>query len=636
MVCGIGSGNIPKPGDPDNHINFRATPAYGGITLNWTMPINNAHAVAHFNIYRATTNQVAHAVRIHTLNSDTYFDDIPDNALNHTYYYWLETISINGTRNEFIGPVSAKAMPEVEKYLEMLTGRIEASALAQTLKTRIDKIEGLEDGITRQEEFTRTETEALAKVVEGIQASLEDVSAAILEEKNVRVTENEAFSQKLTIAQSQLGSDIASAQQGLETHITKTDEGITQIKAQYFVKLDVNGLVGGFGLLNDGNTIDAGFDVDRFWVGRSGLKIKPFIIENNIVYMNQALIKELTFNKLKDSTGQFLVQNGKIRAKYLNIEEIEAGRIKANQIDTKGLTIKDSNGNVIFGAGTNLNVSKVSGLGTLATQNTVNNTQVTGLGALATKNTLESSLVTGNFAASRITGLGALATKNKVDIALDTLGNINNNRVSGLGTFALLSKLAKGNIGTYMETASIGGALIDVAAIDSAHIKNLAVDTIKIKDNAVTDIVWFDFNFNYTNDKTNPNRRYQVGATFTYTISADIISFTWSPENFQHIDHMYSQGAGPYNPFWIDYEINGVRYPMIKASNSDGSLSNSSALTPELRYTHNIIHHAAHFKTFRGVKGKTITFRVGGSGEDSTYDIYPNYRGRVNLIIVKK
>jgi len=106
-------------------------------------------------------------------------------------------------------------------------------------------------------------------------------------------------------------------------------------KALYTVKLNVTSdgkqVVGGFGLYG-GTTIEAGFDVDTFWVGRSSTSgtnviIKPFIIDNNIVYINNAMIHNLT----------------------------------ASQIDTRGLTIKNEAGQIIFGAGTLLPMDNIVG-----------------------------------------------------------------------------------------------------------------------------------------------------------------------------------------------------------------------------------------------------------------------------------
>lgn len=54
------------------------------------------------------------------------------------------------------------------------------------------------------------------------------------------------------------------------------------------------------------------------------------------------------------------------------------GTVTADHIDSRGLSIRDANGNIILAAGTPLSVNNVSGLGDLATQNSVSYTSVTG------------------------------------------------------------------------------------------------------------------------------------------------------------------------------------------------------------------------------------------------------------------
>ncbi len=118
-------------------------------------------------------------------------------------------------------------------------------------------------------------------------------------------------------------------------------------KAMYTMKLAVGGLVGGFGLYNDGITVDAGFDVDRFWIGRTNAdKRKPFIVQGGEVFIDQAVINKLTFSKLTDESGAFVVQDGKVKADY---------------ISGRGLTITDSLGNILLNAGTSVFTGNVTG-----------------------------------------------------------------------------------------------------------------------------------------------------------------------------------------------------------------------------------------------------------------------------------
>jgi len=210
-----------------------------------------------------------------------------------------------------------------------------------------------------------------------------------------------------------------------------------QFKAMYTVKLNVNGLVGGFGIYNTGATVEAGFDVDTFWVGRTQAnKRKPFIVEGGTVYIDEAAINKLTFSKLRDEGGSFIV---------------EGGKLKTNYIDTRGLLIRDLAGNVIFGAGVPLNASNVSGLGPFATQAKIY--------------------------------MGAVGDGRSSQLSVDGTD------VFLLDFISKYQKISSGNIGVYMDTLAVKTAYIDDLAVVEGKIANLSVGTLKIAGNAVT-IPW--------------------------------------------------------------------------------------------------------------------------------------------------
>ncbi|THJ32417.1 DUF1983 domain-containing protein [Lampropedia aestuarii] len=120
----------------------------------------------------------------------------------------------------------------------------------------------------------------------------------------------------------------------------------------------------------------------------------------------------------------------------LNGDFLINGSVAAEKIDTRGLTIKDNNGNVIFGAGVGLNVSQINGLGTLATQNQVNigwDTQYSNV-------MIDGELIRTSDLVSR------------------------------------LSRINSGNISTF----------IDGLAITTAYIGNAAIETLKVKGGDIT------------------------------------------------------------------------------------------------------------------------------------------------------
>lgn len=331
------------------------------------------------------------AVQIAVINSDFYYDRV---AVDIQYYYWIRFVSINGTLLEPIGPATARARPLIEDMIELLTGQIDAGVLSQALRQEIDRITLNASALTQeianrvagnaelaaavgqvqagilnslafmQEEITRRQEGdsaliqqlnvlaalnqqnaaliaeerlvrvdqdgALASSIAQVSSAIGDNAAAIQAETIARTAQNNALAQQITTAQTSLGNNIASVQQTLSSEIDTVDGRVTQIGARYTATVDVNGLVGGFGVYNDGQVVEAGFNVDRFWIGRTAAnRRKPFIVENDVVYINQAAINHLTFTKLRDEAGTFIVQNGRIQGAHLRVNSasIDAGAV---------------------------------------------------------------------------------------------------------------------------------------------------------------------------------------------------------------------------------------------------------------------------------------------------------------------
>ena len=361
LVCGTGGWNGPKPGDPDSFSTLTATPAFGGIDLNWTMPLVNPQAVAHTIIYRSTSPLENTAVR-HVVASGNFFYDKTGNTNPVRYYYWIQFVSVNGTYSELIGPATAIARPTIEQMIELLTGQIDSGVLAQSLKTEIARIQLNTLGINQemidraandaalgvafnevsaQTDETRAllQTEILARTsaneafvaaVNTLYAELEGSISAVQSQQTALATAQSSLASDITTVQSSLGEEIASVQVGLQTNINLVGDKVDDIGALYTAKVDVNGLIGGFGVYNDGRIVEAGFDVDRFWIGRTTNKKKPFIIEGNEVFIDQAAINKLTFSKLRDESGSFIVSNGKVKADYITIgnASIDTAQIK--------------------------------------------------------------------------------------------------------------------------------------------------------------------------------------------------------------------------------------------------------------------------------------------------------------------
>lgn len=157
--------------------------------------------------------------------------------------------------------------------------------------------------------------------------------AAINTEATARATALGAMTEAVEDHVSSINDEIASVSTTVGTAVGDIDDLKDYVGSKYSIVLKagkkLNGsddgiLIGGFGLYNSGETVQAGFDVDEFWIGRTdGAGIKPFIIQNNTVYMNGAVINSLTIDKLRTASGGVIVENNKIKAEFLEVQQID-------------------------------------------------------------------------------------------------------------------------------------------------------------------------------------------------------------------------------------------------------------------------------------------------------------------------
>ncbi|WP_370453264.1 interleukin-like EMT inducer domain-containing protein [Salinisphaera sp. LB1] len=119
-----------------------------------------------------------------------------------------------------------------------------------------------------------------------------------------------------------------------ETLSTKADADT--VSSLWTVRLqgqtaDGKNIYSGFGLGLNGDTSSAIFNVDDFAIGSPDANATyAFIEKDGKVIINEALIGTVTFNKLVDGSGNFLVNNN--------------GELKASYIETSGITIGSLSG----------------------------------------------------------------------------------------------------------------------------------------------------------------------------------------------------------------------------------------------------------------------------------------------------
>ena len=159
-----------------------------------------------------------------------------------------------------------------------------------------------------------------------------------------RVTANAT---SLTQLQTKVGNNTAA--------IAVQGTTINGIKAEYTIKLDVNGLVSGIGLINNGTTTAIGMNADYFYVGSTSAGKKPFMVLTSqqtiggVTYpagtwMDVALIANATIGSahIKDAaiTNAKIasLDAGKITTGFLDAARIQANTITADKISVTELS----------------------------------------------------------------------------------------------------------------------------------------------------------------------------------------------------------------------------------------------------------------------------------------------------------
>ena len=364
FVCGTGLfGPGTKPGDPDNNISLSAETAYGGIKVSWTYPSVNPHAIAYARLFRGVTATFADAIQLGVVSASLYYDQLKP-EVNTRYWYWIQMVSVNGTVMEPIGPASAVAKKHAEQVIDQIMKEINEGVLAASLREKIEKITlnynelqaeianrvagnaalsaalaSVQAGITESlglineeviirmdgqnalatqintiasinatnaaaiidERYTRvTADDALSTRINSTLAATNANAAAVVVETNARTAADSALAGQITDVQSSAGNNLAAVQTNLQTNINTVDGKVVAIGALWTAKVQANNLVGGFGVYNDGRIVEAGFDVDRFWIGRTGPdKVLPFVVDNDTIYIAKARIKDADIDTLK-------------------------------------------------------------------------------------------------------------------------------------------------------------------------------------------------------------------------------------------------------------------------------------------------------------------------------------------------
>lgn len=131
---------------------------------------------------------------------------------------------------------------------------------------------------------------------------------------------------------------------GNKAAISVQGTSINGIKAEYTIKTDVNGLVSGIGLINDGKSAAIGMNADYFYIGKPSNGKKPFLVTtstqtiNGVSYpagtwIDVALIANATIGNAHIADAS--ITNAKIK-------ELDASKITTGTLDAKRIRVGSS------------------------------------------------------------------------------------------------------------------------------------------------------------------------------------------------------------------------------------------------------------------------------------------------------
>jgi len=526
VVPGPGNTVLPPPGlvgAPATPRNVQASGAIQNIIVTWDDPLYNGHS--HAEVWGSSTDDLGAAVKVGMTPGAIFVDAVGPSV---TRYYWVRFVNVLGVVGAFnaVAGVQGVTGSDVAYLLDTLTGQITESQLYNDLNDRIDNIEVN--------------------------------TAAITTEATTRASADTALSSQITTVSAATTTNTAAIQTEVTTRASETGS----LFAKYTVKVDVNGYVSGFGLASTANNAtpfsEFAIRADRFYVaspsGPGLTPIIPFIVNTTTqtvngvsvpagIYMDAAFVKNGTITTAKIgnaqiddakivsltaakitagdiSVGNYIQSSGFIsgsqgwRIHGNGVAEFAAasirGQLVAAQINTNGLSIRDTSGNVILNAGTGDFTGSVAGTAGSTLVNTANTALSTAnsassaastaqgtadfaVGELTTKldndarNVLSGpgGLATGtlnwNSSGVRTSGSGVGLTANGL-VAYNSAGaatfvlNGSNGNASFAGTLSAATGSFAGSLSA--ATGTFSGTLT-ASAID-------AVDTINIAGSAVT------------------------------------------------------------------------------------------------------------------------------------------------------
>ncbi|WP_070988483.1 phage tail tip fiber protein [Halofilum ochraceum] len=306
--------------------SLQTSPVFEEVILTWDGTNQENYALT--EIWRSTEDNLGTAVFRGTAIAAVFADNATP---GETYYYWIRAVSDSGQPGSFNATAGTKATTKQRSQflLDELSGQITESELYQDLNDRID-------------------------LVDGPESLTGSVNARVATEKTERQNADDALASDVSTVQANVDDNTAAIQQRSEV---KVDGG--EVSAQYDLRLQttVDGqlVMGGFGLASDGSSVEAGFNVDRFWIGQPGVdysqesKRFPFLVDGGVTYIDEAMIREASIGSAQIAE----LAAEKINAGTIDVAvNLTAAEITGGSLDINNKFTVDSSGNADIRSGT--------------------------------------------------------------------------------------------------------------------------------------------------------------------------------------------------------------------------------------------------------------------------------------------
>ena len=300
-----------------NQLQVRVGTAEGRIT-------SLSNTIAGFTYAETTTvtqqlSQLGDSIRGLISSTNTTRVDA-ENALARRIDETVANIGAANTRITSVVDAQASANVALGKRIDQVVssvGNVDArvinsintqAGVNQSLAQQIQQVQanvgGVDSRVTQVQNAQAGTNYALGQRIDAVQASLNGINfngiyAAIAEERNARVAEDQANANFTSQVKARLDNMNGAT---IEQQFNAIAQDNGTIKSSYTVKTEVlsNGrrVVGGFGLLNDGNSTEFAIKADRFIVSNGATERYPFQVIGDTVRMSNIEVDTVKANTI--------------------------------------------------------------------------------------------------------------------------------------------------------------------------------------------------------------------------------------------------------------------------------------------------------------------------------------------------